>query len=86
MLEKKRDLASRIVGQGERWITELDDAALRDLFSLASDAVVASEEPDRDAGDAEPSPAPRRRGGGEGSEPAPARRRGRGRVLVEAGV
>src|SRR5204862_7172020 len=38
MLEKKRDLASRIVGAGEQWITELGDAALRELFSLASDA------------------------------------------------
>ncbi len=44
MLEKKRDLASRVVGQGEQWITELDDRALRELFSLAPDAVV-SEEP-----------------------------------------
>jgi hypothetical protein len=49
MLEEKRDLASRIVAAGERWITELDDRALRDLFSLSGEAVVAPEEPDREA-------------------------------------
>jgi len=58
MLERKRDLASRIVGQGEQWITELDDAALRDLFALAPDAVVAGDE----EGAAEARPVPRRRG------------------------
>jgi len=64
MLEKKRDLASRIVGQGEQWITELDDAALRDLFSLAPGAVVAGDEADReeDDGTGAPRPGPRRRG------------------------
>ena len=64
MLENKRDLASRIVGQGEQWVTELDDAALRDLFALAPDAVVAGDEADRDeeGGGGEPRPAPRRRG------------------------
>lgn len=44
MLEDKRDLASRIVGAGEHWITELDDAALRELFTLSADAVVAADE------------------------------------------
>src|SRR5881409_143493 len=58
MLERKRDLASRIVGQGEQWITEFDDAALRDLFALAPDAVVAGDE----EGAAEARPVPRRRG------------------------
>jgi hypothetical protein len=64
MLEKKRDLASRIVGQGEQWITELDDAALRDLFSLAPDAVVDGDEAERDDADgaAGRGPARRRRG------------------------
>jgi SNF2 family DNA or RNA helicase len=41
MLEEKRDLASRVVATGERWITEMDDAALRDVFALSSDAIVA---------------------------------------------
>ena len=63
MLEKKRDLAARIVGQGEHWITELDDAALRDLFALAPDAVVVGDEADREqeGGTREPAAAPRRR-------------------------
>ena len=55
LLEQKRDLASRIVGEGEQWITELDDAGLRDLFALAPDAVVAGEEADRDEVDADES-------------------------------
>jgi hypothetical protein len=54
LLEEKRDLAARIVGTGEKWITELDDNALRDLFSLAPDAVVA------DSSDADDGAEPRR--------------------------
>ncbi|MFO0554973.1 MAG: DEAD/DEAH box helicase [Polyangiaceae bacterium] len=46
MLEQKRDLAARVVGSGERWITELDDNALRELFTLSSEAVVGSDEPE----------------------------------------
>jgi hypothetical protein len=48
LLEQKRDLASRIVGAGEQWITELDNKALRDLFSLAPDAVVTDNAADAD--------------------------------------
>ena len=48
MLEEKRDLASRVVASGERWITEMDDAALRDVFALSAHAVVA-DAADRDA-------------------------------------
>jgi superfamily II DNA or RNA helicase len=48
MLEKKRDLASRIVGKGEHWITELGDTALRELFSLSPGAVVSTGEQDMD--------------------------------------
>jgi SNF2 family DNA or RNA helicase len=44
MLEEKRGLASRIVGRGEQWVTELDDRGLRELFQLAGDAVVAEPE------------------------------------------
>jgi SNF2 family DNA or RNA helicase len=40
LLEKKRGLASRIVGRGEQWVTELDDAALREMFALAPDAAI----------------------------------------------
>jgi SNF2 family DNA or RNA helicase len=54
MLEAKRDLAARIVGQGEQWITELNNDQLRELFSLAPNAVIGSEEPDREGGDAPP--------------------------------
>ena len=76
MLEKKRDLASRIVGQGEQWITELDDAALRDLFSLAPDAVVDGDGAERDDADGAAA--------GLGARPGPARRRrGSKRVLEE---
>jgi len=55
MLEQKRDLARRIVGAGEQWITELGDAELRELFSLSSDAVVGSDEGD-DGGPPPPRP------------------------------
>ncbi|WP_437626958.1 DEAD/DEAH box helicase [Sorangium sp. So ce1151] len=49
MLEQKRDLAAQVVGQGEAWITELDDVALRELFALSRDAVaIAGELDDRE--------------------------------------
>jgi superfamily II DNA or RNA helicase len=38
MLERKRALADAVVGAGETWITELDDAALADLVRLSGDA------------------------------------------------
>jgi SNF2 family DNA or RNA helicase len=53
MLEAKRDLAARIVGQGEQWITELDNEQLRELFSLAPNALIGSEENGSDETDAE---------------------------------
>jgi hypothetical protein len=40
MIADKRDLAARIVGTGEGWITELGTSELRDLFALQSSAVV----------------------------------------------
>ena len=39
MIDNKRALAERIVGSGERWITELSTEALRDLLILTADAV-----------------------------------------------
>jgi len=39
MLERKRNLAEKIVGSGEAWLTELSTDALRDLFELSRDAV-----------------------------------------------
>ncbi len=40
LLDEKRALAESIVGSGERWVTELDDNALRQLVSLGDDAVL----------------------------------------------
>jgi SNF2 family DNA or RNA helicase len=62
MLEQKRELASKVVGTGEQWITELEAGELRDLFALSKDAVVAG-----DDGDA---PSPSRRKKREGSTEA----------------
>jgi hypothetical protein len=39
MIEQKRDLAENVIETGERWITELSTAQLRDLFSLRADAL-----------------------------------------------
>jgi hypothetical protein len=53
MLEAKRDLALRVVAQGESWITDLDNQELRELFALAPNAVVGDapdvDEPDEAA-------------------------------------
>jgi hypothetical protein len=57
LLERKRGLASRIVGRGEQWVTELDDDGLRQLFALSSDAAVA----DGDDAPARPARSRRRR-------------------------
>jgi superfamily II DNA or RNA helicase len=39
LIAQKKDLADRIVGTGEAWLTELDTAQLRELVSLSADAV-----------------------------------------------
>ena len=39
LITQKKDLAQRIVSSGERWITELDTAQLRELVTLSSDAL-----------------------------------------------
>ncbi|MGH9128221.1 MAG: SNF2-related protein [Acidimicrobiales bacterium] len=39
MIESKRELAERIVGTGEGWLTELSTSALRELVALSADAV-----------------------------------------------
>lgn len=49
LLEQKRTLAAQVIGAGERWITELADAELQELFALAGDAVITE-----DVADAEP--------------------------------
>jgi superfamily II DNA or RNA helicase len=40
LLEQKRELAARVVGSGEQWITELGQKELRELFSLSRTAPV----------------------------------------------
>jgi len=49
MLEQKRELAARIVGTGEQWITELADDELRELFALSAGAAVTGEDEDEGA-------------------------------------
>ena len=39
LIESKKDLASRIVGSGESWLTELSTEQLKEIVMLASDAV-----------------------------------------------
>jgi superfamily II DNA or RNA helicase len=48
LLEHKRDLAAKVVGTGEKWITELPDRELRDLFALSQNATVGDDD-DSDA-------------------------------------
>jgi non-specific serine/threonine protein kinase len=40
MIQEKRGLAASVVGTGEGWLTELDTATLRDLFTLEPGSVV----------------------------------------------
>jgi hypothetical protein len=40
VIDEKKDLADKIVGTGEGWLTELSVADLRDVIALAADAVV----------------------------------------------
>jgi hypothetical protein len=42
--EQERDLASKIVGAGEQWITELDGKELQSLFALSDGAVVGGDD------------------------------------------
>ena len=44
ILESKRGLAASIVGTGEAWITEMDDAELRELFSLGHAVTIDDED------------------------------------------
>jgi SNF2 family DNA or RNA helicase len=39
MIERKRDVAARVVGVGEGWLTELSNAQLKDLFALRQEAI-----------------------------------------------
>ncbi len=60
LLEHKRDLASKVVGSGESWITELGNDQLRELFSLAPGVVVAGDD-DGEGGSAGATPRARAR-------------------------
>jgi SNF2 family DNA or RNA helicase len=39
MIEHKQEVASRVVGTGEGWLTELSNDQLRDLFALRQEAI-----------------------------------------------
>jgi SNF2 family DNA or RNA helicase len=39
MIERKQETASRVVGSGEGWLTELSNAQLKDLFALRQEAI-----------------------------------------------
>lgn len=39
MIEKKKDIAGKIVGGGEAWLTELSNAELKEIFALRSEAI-----------------------------------------------
>ncbi len=60
LLESKRDLADRVVGSGEGWLTELDDEALRRLVALDPDAELMEAE-EGNGGEALPPASLRRR-------------------------
>ncbi len=44
MIEAKTELAERIIGAGERWLTELDTGELRSILALRADAIGDDEE------------------------------------------
>jgi len=46
LLRQKRELASKIIGAGEQWITELDGHELRDLFALSDRAIIGADDDD----------------------------------------
>jgi SNF2 family DNA or RNA helicase len=39
MIERKKEVAGRVVGTGEAWLSEMSNAQLRELFALRKDAV-----------------------------------------------
>jgi superfamily II DNA or RNA helicase len=61
LLEQKRELASKVVGTGEQWITELGTRELRDLFALSDGAIASADEGEGDGeGDGDGDGAPPR--------------------------
>lgn len=67
MLEQKRALAAQVVSTGEKWITELGNDELRDLFSLRNTAVGSDDEDGSPLGEGVP-PTPKRRSRLRGTE------------------
>jgi len=39
MIERKKDIAERVVGTGAGWLTELSTAELKELFALRKEAI-----------------------------------------------
>jgi SNF2 family DNA or RNA helicase len=39
MIERKKEIAERVVGTGEGWLTELSNAELRDVLALRKEAL-----------------------------------------------
>jgi SNF2 family DNA or RNA helicase len=39
MIERKKEVAEKVVGAGEGWLTELSTAELKELFALRKEAV-----------------------------------------------
>ena len=39
MIERKKEVAEKVVGTGEGWLTELSTTELKELFALRQDAV-----------------------------------------------
>jgi SNF2 family DNA or RNA helicase len=39
MIERKKDVAGRVVGAGENWLTEMSNAELKSLFALRKEAI-----------------------------------------------
>jgi SNF2 family DNA or RNA helicase len=39
MIERKKEVAERVIGTGEAWLTELSTAQLKNLFSLRKEAI-----------------------------------------------
>jgi hypothetical protein len=97
LLELKRGLASKVVGAGERWITELDTGELSELFTLSKTAAVASDGDDEAAastpreGEGEPAaraartPHGQAAAGTDAEAPAARRKRTRGSAAGRAG-
>jgi SNF2 family DNA or RNA helicase len=39
MIDAKKEVAGKVIGTGEQWLTELGDRELKDVLKLSADAV-----------------------------------------------